>query len=268
MDWTGIIWAAAIVGGTGLIIGLLLGIAGRKFAIKVNEMEVAVREMLPGNNCGGCGYPGCDGLAAAIASGKAPVDGCPVGGAAVAGRIARIMGQQVKEHERMVAFVKCSGTCEKSHVAYQYTGVEDCAMMAFVPAGGAKECTYGCRGYGTCVKACPFGAIQIVEGIAKVDREKCKGCGKCAAKCPLGLIEMTPYRQKIHVACSSKAKGKVVMAACEVGCIGCKKCEKNCPVQAITVTDNVAHIDHTKCTGCKTCVENCPRDCITVEEPG
>ena len=262
MSITGIIMAAVIVGGTGLFIGIFLGLADKKLTVKVDEKEEAILGVLPGNNCGGCGYPGCSGLAAAIAKGEAPVDQCPVGGAPVAAKIGAIMGQEVKETARQVAFVKCAGTCDKTTVKYEYTGVEDCEMMTFIPGSGAKNCTYGRMGFGSCVKACPFDAIHVVNGIAVVDQEACKACGKCVAKCPRHLIELVPYDKQIRVACGSHAKGKAVTTACELGCIGCKKCEKNCPSEAITVTDFCAHIDYDKCTGCGKCKEVCPRHVI------
>ena len=262
MNIGAIITATVVVAAVGLFIGIFLSIAGKKFAVEVDEKEVAVREVLPGNNCGGCGYPGCDGLAAAIAKGEAPVGQCPVGGAPVAAKIAAIMGEEVVETERMAAFVKCTGTCDKTKQNYQYTGVEDCEMMAFVPGGGSKACSFGCMGFGSCVKACPFDAIHIVNGVAVVNREACKACGKCIAKCPHHLIELAPYAQQTFVGCSSHAKGKAVTSACEIGCIGCKKCEKNCPSEAITVTDFCAHIDYDKCTGCGKCKEVCPRHII------
>ena len=262
MNVGAIIAATVLVAAVGLFIGVFLGVAGKKFAVEVDEREVAVREALPGNNCGGCGYPGCDGLAAAIAKGEAPVNGCPVGGAPVGKIIAGIMGQEVVETTRQTAFVKCAGTCEKTKENYEYTGVEDCEMMAFIPGGGAKACTYGCLGFGSCVKVCPFGAINIVNGVAVVDKEACKACGKCVAKCPKHLIELIPYEQKVSVQCSSHAKGKAVTSACEVGCIGCKKCEKTCPNGAITVDNFCAHIDYSKCTNCGACKEACPRQII------
>ena len=228
----------------------------------IYEREEAILAELPGNNCGGCGYPGCDGLAAAIAKGEAPVNGCPVGGEPVGKVIAAIMGQEVVETARQVAYVKCAGTCEKTKDNYEYTGVEDCEMMAFIPGGGAKSCTYGCLGFGSCVKACPFGAIDVVNGVAVVDKEACKACGKCVAKCPKHLIELVPYEQTTFVQCSSHAKGKAVTSACEVGCIGCKKCEKTCPNGAITVDNFCAHIDYSKCTNCGACKEVCPRHII------
>ena len=212
MNISAIIGATILVAAVGLFIGVFLGVAGKKFAVEVDEKEVAIREALPGNNCGGCGYPGCDGLAAAIAKGEAPVNRCPVGGEPVGKIIAGIMDQEAVETARQVAHVKCSGTCEKAKEEYIYTGVEDCEMLPFVPNGGAKACTYGCCGFGSCVKVCPFGAIHIVDGIAVVDKEACKACGKCVAKCPRHLIELIPYSQKVAVDCSSHDKGKQVTA--------------------------------------------------------
>lgn len=258
-----VIISLLVVGGAGLIIGLLLGLAGKKFAVETDEREVRVREALPGNNCGGCGYPGCDGAAAAIVKGEAPVTVCPVGGAACAKAIGEIMGQEVGDTLRMTAFVKCGGDCEKSRTDYAYTGVEDCTMVPFVPGGGPKRCNYGCMGYGSCVKACAFDAIHIVNGVAVVDREACKACGACVKACPKHLIELVPYAgADYHVACASQEKGKAVMDACEIGCIGCKKCEKNCPSDAIQVENGVARIDYSKCTNCGTCMEVCPRGTI------
>jgi len=258
----GIIIAAAVVGGTGLFIGVFLGIAGNKFAVETDEKEIAVREALPGNNCGGCGYPGCDGLAKAIANGEAAVSACPVGGAPVAKTIGEIMGQAAEEISRKVAFVKCAGNCERITENYQYTGVKDCTMMAFVPGGGEKTCTYGCLGYGSCIKVCPFDAIHIEKGIAVVDKEACKACGKCVEKCPRHLIDFVPYEQTYVISCNSKNKGKTVMHDCKIGCIGCRKCVKECPKEAITITDNLAAIDYEKCINCGKCKEICPRSVI------
>ena len=262
MSMTGIILAAVLVGGTGLFIGVFLGIAGKKFAVKVDEREEAILGVLPGNNCGGCGYAGCSGLAAAIVKGEAEVSGCPVGGAPVAAKIGDIMGVAAGTQERQTAFVKCAGTCEKAILDYDYTGIQDCTMASMMQNGGAKGCNSGCLGFGSCVAACPFDAIHIVNGVAVVDREACKACGKCIAKCPHHLIELAPYDQKTFVGCSSHAKGKAVTTACELGCIGCKKCEKTCPNGAITVTDFCAHIDYEKCTNCGACKEACPRHVI------
>ena len=254
----GIIIAAAIVGLTGLFIGLFLGFSAEKFKVPVNEKEEAVRGLLPGNNCGGCGYPGCDGLAKAIANGEAAVNACPVGGEEVGNKIAEVMGVSAGDSVKMVAFVKCAGTCEKAKTQYEYTGIEDCVMAASAPGGGPKACSYGCTGFGSCVKACPFDAIHVVNGIAQVDKDACKACGKCITACPKNLIEFVPYEQKHLVQCSSKDKGKDVKAVCSTGCIGCGICAKNCPVEAVKVENNIAHIDPEKCTNCGICAQKCP----------
>ena len=262
MSMTGIILAAVVVGGTGLFIGVFLGIAGKKFAVKVDEREEAILGVLPGNNCGGCGYAGCSGLAAAIVKGEAEVSGCPVGGAPVAAKIGEIMGVAAGTQERQTAFVKCAGTCEKAILDYDYTGIQDCTMASMMQNGGAKGCNSGCLGFGSCVAACPFDAIHVVDGIAVVDKEACKACGKCIATCPKHLIELLPVSAKHIVQCSSKDKGKDVMKACSVGCIACHLCEKNCPSDAVHVVDNVAYIDQEKCTKCGLCAEKCPKKII------
>lgn len=260
MNITGIIFACLAVGGVGIVIGVLLGIAGKKFAVEVDEKEVAVRELLPGSNCGGCGYAGCDALAAAIAKGEAPANACPVGGAAVAGKVADVLGVEV-ETIKKVAYVKCAGNCEKAGIKYEYSGTMSCKDAAFV-SGGPKGCSYGCMGYGSCVKVCEYGAITIEDGIAVVDRDKCVACGKCVKECPKGLIEIIPYDSKYHVSCSSKEKGVAVGKVCSTGCIGCSLCAKACPKEAIQINDFLAKIDYDLCVNCGLCAKKCPKKII------
>ena len=203
MNVTAIIIAALVVGAVGIILGFFLGISGEKFKVEVDPREEAILEVLPGNNCGGCGYAGCSGLAAAIAKGEAPVGQCPVGGDPVAAKVSEIMGVKVEAGVKKVAFVKCAGTCDKANTDYDYAGVEDCVAMSFVPGGGPKSCNYGCLGYGSCVKACPFDSIHVVDGVACVNPLTCKACGKCVEACPKHLIELIPYDTKHVVKCSS-----------------------------------------------------------------
>ena len=257
-----IIIVSLLIGGIGLLIGLVLGFAQKKLAVEVDPNEVAIRACLPGNNCGGCGYPGCDGLAAAIASNQAPVNACPVGGSDCARQIAAIMGVEAKENERYTAFVHCGGDCEHAQKNYQYYGVQDCAMMSYIPDGGSKKCNNGCLGYGNCVRECPYEAIHIINGVAVVDKEKCKACGKCMKACPKHLITLVPYEAKAHIACHSSQKGKAVMDACQNGCISCTKCVRTCPSKAIVMNDNVPTIDYRICNNCGTCIDTCPRKCI------
>ena len=227
----------------------------------MNEKEEAVRELLPGNNCGGCGYPGCDGLAKAIANGEAPTNACPVAGDEGSKKIAEVMGVSSSSTLKMVAFVKCAGTCDKAKTKYEYTGIEDC-LMASTVAGGPKACSYGCTGFGSCVKACPFDAIHVINGIAVVDKDACKACSKCISACPKQLIELVPYVQEHLVQCNSRSKGKDVKAVCSTGCIGCSICAKNCPTDAISMDNDIAHIDPDTCVDCGLCALKCPSQVI------
>ena len=250
--------AAAVVGGISLLIGLLLGFAGRLFAVHTDEREAAVRAVLPGNNCGGCGYAVCDALAKAIAAGEAPANACPVGGSAVAGQVAQIMGTEAGDAVRQVAYVHCAGTCDKAKQESRYIGASDCRQAALAPGNAGKACRFGCYGLGTCVGVCPSGALHLQDGIAEVTPEKCISCGLCVEACPQHIIAMRPETAAIEVCCSSTDPGRAVKAVCSAGCIGCGICQKTCATGAIRVQDHLARVDHTLCTGCGACVEKCP----------
>lgn len=262
MDFTLIGSAVLSIGGLGVIFGAGLGYAGKVFEVKEDPRIGEVIGCLPGANCGGCGYPGCAGLAAAIVAGTAPVNTCPVGGAKSAAAISEVMGVVAEEKERETAFVKCKGDCPSSKNKYEYKGISDCTMASQLAGGGAKGCSYGCLGLGSCVKACAFDAIHVVNGVAVVDQEKCVACGKCVSACPKKLIELLGVSKITRVECSSKDAGKVVNANCSVGCIACKICEKNCKFDAIHVIDNIAVIDYDKCKHCGLCAMKCPKKVI------
>jgi len=263
MNIQAILIAAAVVGGVGLIIGIALGIAGKLLAVPVDETELAVRACLPGNNCGGCGFPGCDGLAKAIAEGSAPANQCPVANAEAKAKIAELVGAGITDTVKKVAFVHCAGTCDKVEQKYNYYGIQDCRKLALIPGRGAKKCAFGCMGFGSCVSVCKFDAIHIVNGVAVVDREKCTSCGQCVKTCPNGLIELIPYDAACKVVCSSKDKGKAVLNVCASGCMGCGVCAKMCPSGAIVMENNLPKFDYDKCTGCGTCAAKCVRKCIS-----
>ncbi len=261
MDLRSILYPVVALSMMGLLFGVLLAFASKIFAVKTDERLPKIIEALPGANCGGCGYAGCSNLASEILAGNAPVNACPVGGERTANAIAEIMGVKAEEKVRAVAHVNCRGgnTTKKK---YRYKGIEDCLAASKV-SGGPSECAYGCLGYGTCVKACPFGAIEIKDGVAVVDQEKCTACKKCVAACPRHIITLVPYPADVHISCVSRDKGAYVRNICNVGCIACRICEKKCPAGAITVENNVARIDYDKCINCGECAGVCPRKLIT-----
>ncbi|SKA80753.1 electron transport complex, RnfABCDGE type, B subunit [Clostridium sp. USBA 49] len=250
------------LGGLGAIFGILLGYASKKFAVEVDEKIVKIRECLPGANCGGCGFAGCDAYAKAVSDGKAPANLCTPGGPSASKKIGSILGISVETSEPKVAFVKCKGSCKIAKEKYNYYGVQDCRQAVVAPGGGAKACDFGCLGLGSCVTVCKFNSIQIIDGIAVINENTCTGCSACIQICPKNVIELVPASKHIRIACNSHEKGKSVKDICSKGCIGCTICAKNCPENAITMIDNLPVIDFNRCTQCKVCVEKCPTKAI------
>ena len=244
------------------VLGVILAIASKYFAVETDERTENILECLPGANCGGCGYTGCAALAEAIVNGDAPVNACSSVSKEVCDKIAEIAGVAPAEsHVRYRAQVMCSGTHELAQKKYVYEGIHDC-IGAIKLSGGDKLCPYGCIGLGTCASACKFGAIQIINGVAAVDYEKCVACGVCVSTCPKHIIKLIPYDSKHWVGCMSEDKGAATKSYCDVGCIGCKICEKACPNSAISVENNVATINYDLCNGCGVCESKCPRKII------
>lgn len=251
-------WFALIA----LVLGIILAAASKIFFVKTDERIPLIKDSLPGANCGGCGFAGCEALAQAIVKGEAPVDACNACSDDAVKAISEIMGVAPDPNKvRLRAQVMCSGTHDLAKKKYIYEGVSDC-VAANRLAGGDKLCPNGCVGLGTCVAACKFGAIKVVNGVATVEYEKCRACGACVASCPKKLIRLVPASTPHWVGCMSADKGAVTRTYCDIGCIGCKICEKNCEAGAITVNGNVAEIDYSKCTGCGKCEEVCPRKII------
>ncbi len=257
----GIILAALIVGIIGLAFGLLLALAAVIFKVEVDDRITKIEEVLPGANCGACGYAGCSAYATAVVENGAPVDCCSVGKGNVAQQIGGIMGKAVAAKKPVVARVLCGGNCEKAQDKYDYSGVADCRAAAKL-AGGPKACQSGCMGLGTCVSVCKFDAIHIENGIAVVNEDKCTACGMCVKACPKNVIELMPQDKTVTVLCKNKKSGKEVNAVCKAGCIACGICEKNCPFEAIAVKDNLAVIDYEKCKSCGICANKCPKQVI------
>jgi len=255
-----IIFAVAAVTMIGAVCSVMLVAAAKVMAIKTDEREEAVRALLPVVNCGVCGYPGCDGYAAALIGG-AGTNLCLPGGASVSKQISDTLGVGFEDFATRIAVVRCRGECTVRQDKMEYAGIRSCAAAKQL-FGGRSACVYGCIGYGDCVNACPGGAIRIVNGIAKTDASACTGCGLCIKTCPNRVITTHIDTIRIVVRCSSKDRGANVRRACTHGCTACGICERECPLGAVVVTDNLAHIDYNLCDGCGRCSEACPAGCI------
>ncbi|WP_319001913.1 RnfABCDGE type electron transport complex subunit B [Clostridium algoriphilum] len=258
-----LIYPVISIGGLGLVFGVVLGYANKKFHVPVDPKIPLVREALPSANCGACGYAGCDAYAAAVVEGDTPLNLCSVGGSSVAEKIGEIMGVTVETANPQVAFVKCKGTCTVSKERYVYDGIKDCRQAVIAPGGGPKACVDGCLGFASCVRACEFNALHIIDGVAVVYKDNCVACGACIEVCPKDLIEFVPASQEVLIECNSKLKGKTVKDNCSVGCIACQMCVKVCPTQAITMVNNLATIDFEKCVHCGKCAAKCPTKVIS-----
>lgn len=250
----------AIVVAIGILAGLLLSFASKFMSVPTDEKAQKILECLPGANCGGCGYSGCEGYAAAVAEGKASPDKCAAGGEKTAAALSELLGVKI-DKEKKVAFITCGGNPDITETRYNYEGMKSCAAANRLH-GGPNECEFGCLGFGDCMRACPFGAISVKNGRPFICEELCKACGKCVSVCPKHIIKLVPKGSSPRVNCANCKKGPAVVKACKVSCIACGMCEKACPSGAVKVINNLAVIDPALCTGCGECKKACRRGVI------
>ncbi len=262
--------AVLVLGAIALIASVILYVCSKKFAVEEDPRLAVVNEALPGANCGGCGFPGCSGMADALVKGAdaGSLEGlnCPVGGPDVMAKVADLLGMAIANTEPKVAVVRCNGTCELRPKTAQYDGLRTCTAMNTTGAG-ETGCGYGCLGCGDCVAACQFDAIHMnaETGLPEVDEEKCTSCGACVKACPRHIIELRkrgPKSRRVYVRCVNKDKGAAAMKACKAACIGCGKCAKECKFEAITIEANLSYIDPEKCRLCRKCEAACPTNAI------
>ena len=264
---TTIIWTIVILAGLGLLLSVVLFFLAKKFKVEEDPRIDEIEAVMPGANCGGCGFAGCRAFAdAAVKAPNLDNNYCPVGGNDVMKKVAAILGYEVKEKAPMVAVVRCNGTCDNRPRTNIYDGAASCKVKAGLYSGDTG-CPFGCLGCGDCVSACQFGALSMdpETGLPVVDEEKCTACGACTKACPKGIIELRkkgPRGMRVYVSCVNKDKGDIARKACTAACIGCGKCAKVCASEAITVENNLAYIDFAKCKLCKKCVAECPTGAI------
>jgi Na+-translocating ferredoxin:NAD+ oxidoreductase RNF subunit RnfB len=249
------------------ILGTALGFFRDFFAVPEDPLTGRIREVLPGANCGACGFPGCDNYAAAVAAGSAPSNACTVGGPSVAEQIAAITGLAGGAVVQAVAVLACQGSSIHTPLKGTYTGLQTCRGAKL--SGGTKLCSWGCIGFGDCVKACQFGALTMNENnLPKVDYAKCTGCMLCSAECPQGLFKKTARDQKgAMTLCSNRNPIRQMVAkTCKIACYKCGLCVKNCPKQCVTLVDGIPVADLSKCDSCGTCAEKCPTKVLKIIE--
>ena len=260
MDWSPVLVTSGAIGAVGLACGTALAMAARFLAVREDPRIAEIEALLPGVNCGGCGYAGCADYAKAVAAGAAAIDLCAPGGPDTLHALAAATGQEAAAGERMVAMVLCQGDETRARHKHLYNGLADCSAAALV-AGGDMACSYGCLGYGSCAFVCPSGAIEISRNLAIVHPDLCIGCRKCVSACPRSIIHMVPASRGIHVLCSSKDKGPVAKKTCAVACIGCRLCVKF-GGEAFEMDGFLARRNYAIPVASEEAIAKCPGKCI------
>ena len=261
-----ILISALVALAVAFLLGLLLGIFKQVFYVEVDPKVEEIRSCLPGANCGACGFPGCDGFANAVASGKAPTNGCTVGANEVATKVAKLMGVEASTSVKQVAHLLCQGCHSVCKPKGHYVGVKSCTA-AKLGVNGIKECDWSCIGFGDCAVACPFNAITVTDdGLVNIDKTRCTGCGICVNTCPQKVLKLFPENTKGALAlCScTNPKKQVIMKNCKRGCIKCGKCERSCEPGALKLVNGIPQIDYSLCDSCGKCVDGCPTKVLTL----
>lgn len=250
----------------GFAAAALLGISSKLLAVEEDPRVEAVVNVLPGANCGGCGFAGCENYAQAVVNDPdVSANLCVAGGSETGVNVGELTGKTVAATEPQISFRCCEKVDGKVAVRFQYQGMPSCAAAALLATGqGTDQCRYSCLGHGDCIKTCPFDALYLRDGLIRVNPARCTGCGMCTKVCPRNILEIIPRRARVMVCCSSHDKGKAVMEICEAGCIQCMKCKRQCPAEAISLYDGHVHIDQMLCLSygaeCgQACVQACDR---------
>lgn len=247
----------------GLILGVCIGVVAKKFYVPSDPRIEEVNDLLPGANCGGCGYAGCMDFAKALVAGEVTApEKCVAAPSEMVAKVSEYLGLISEPGVKKVAVVFCGGTNTNATQGARYNGVADCTSAMLV-SSGVKNCPNGCLGYASCAHACPFNAIEIRDGLAIVHPDLCVGCGKCVDTCPRKLIRLVPKSAPVHIYCNSRIKGAEKRKFCKVGCIGCRKCTKVVEAGQIEIDGALAIINYDNPPGANIVTDaGCPVNCI------
>lgn len=251
--------------GLGFFFASVLAFMDRKLKVKENPITEKIENALPGLNCGVCGFMGCRQYAEALMKGKVKTNLCKPGGEDVSREISGILGIKAEKKSRETAILHCCAGNSVRKKKANYVGIKTC-QAAHNTFGGEALCDYGCLGYGDCLKACPFGAISMVDGLPKVDKTKCTACGRCVSRCPRSLftIEKIDSPNFAYVACSNLDKGPEAKKICPVACIACGICQR-LTGGTFYVDGNLARVHSeglNNLNSTKEIVDKCPAKCI------
>jgi len=236
--------SVGIMAGVGLVFAAIIALAYWRLRVWEDPRINVVAAMLPGANCGACGFPGCHGFAEQAVIGAVQPAGCNVLNDEGAAAIAAYLGVSKGDANKRVARLLCAGGTNVSVQQADYRGLKTCAAASAV-AGGGKACTWGCLGFGDCGVSCEFGAITMNRfGLPVVDVELCTACGDCVDACPKGLFQIIPLDQRLLVQCRSLLEGDGVLASCSVGCTACSKCVVDAAPGLVTLERGVAVVHY------------------------
>lgn len=266
MDIT-IIWTIVVITLLGVLLAAVLFLVAQKFRVEEDPRIDQIEKLMPGANCGGCGFAGCRAFAdSCVKAGNLDNNFCPVGGNETMKQVAAVLGCVAVEQAPRVAVIRCNGSCANRPKTNEYDGLDSCRVKSALYSGDTG-CAFGCLGCGDCASVCESDALHMnpETGLPEVDEQKCTACGKCVKACPKGIIELRnkgPRGMRLFVSCVNRDKGPSVKKACAAACIGCGICAKTCTHDAIAVENNVAYIDFAKCKLCRECEAMCPTGAI------
>ena len=237
--------AVAILGGVGLTFGALIALANRWFRVWEDPRIDAVVDILPGVNCGACGYAGCRAFAEAAVGGEVVPAACTVMGEYEVDEVAGLLGVDAGEAQKRVARLLCAGGSDVAPNKAEYEGLDSCAAAVAV-SGGGKACPWGCVGLDDCAVACDFDAIVMNDvDLPVVDPDLCTACGDCVEACPLDLFVLMPLDDHLIVQCRNLLNGDEATDLCAVACDACGRCAQDAP-GLIEMRDGLAVVDYDK----------------------